>query len=124
MAKLWSSFQKEYRTSTAYTVSVVLIDSDRSSRTPLPVLTRGEGDVGAVVVPDPTPPFPTLERAEPPGLREAAILGDVVLLHGHHLDGAQSVRLATNRLPEPLEVGALAGSTDRIVLVRLPDDPA
>src|SRR6266540_559132 len=45
MSKLWGSFQKEYRTSTAYTVSVVLIDSDRASRTPVPVLTRGEGDV-------------------------------------------------------------------------------
>jgi len=123
MSKLWGSFQKEYRTSTAYTVSVVLIDSDRASRTPVPVLTRGEGDVGAVVVPEPTPPFPTLERTEPPKRRDAAILGDVVALHGHHLDGAQWVRLETNRLADPLELAALAGGADRVVRVRLPDDP-
>ena len=40
MSKLWSSFQKEYRMSTAYQASVVLIESDRRARAPLPVLTR------------------------------------------------------------------------------------
>jgi hypothetical protein len=123
MSKLWSSFQKEYRTSTAYTVSVVLIDSDRASRTPLPVLTRGDGDVGAILLPEPTPPFPALERAEPPERRHAAILDDVVVLQGHHLDGVQWVQLETNRLAAPLELAPLAGGTDRMVRVRLPNDP-
>src|SRR4051794_33434355 len=52
MAKLGGAFQKEYRPSPAYPVSVVLIDSDRVTRTPLPVLTRGDADVGAIVVPE------------------------------------------------------------------------
>jgi len=123
MSKLWSSFQKEYRTSTAYTVSVVLIDSDRRSRAPLPVLTRGDGDVGPVVVPEPTPPFPTLERAEAPEQREGAVLGDIVVLYGHHLDGAASVQLESNRLAAPVELAPLAGGTDRVLRVRLPSDP-
>jgi hypothetical protein len=123
MTKLWGAFQKEYRTSTAYTVSVVLIDSDRPARTPLPVLARGDGDVGAIVVPEPTPPFPTLGRAEPPEQRDAAVLDDVIVLRGHHLDGAQSATLRTPRVAEPLELAALAGGTDRVVRVRLPGDP-
>ena len=90
----------------------------------MPVLTRGEGDVGPVVIPEPTPPFPALERAEPPSRREGAVLDDVVVLHGHHLDGVQWVRLETPRLGAPLELAPLAGGTDRVVRVRLPADPA
>ena len=58
MSKLWTSFQREYRMSTAYHVSVVLIESDRPARTPLPVLTRGEGDLGVDVVPEPVSAVP------------------------------------------------------------------
>ena len=52
--------------STAYQASVVLIESERRSRTPLPVLTRGPADRGVDVLAEPVPPFPALERAEPP----------------------------------------------------------
>ena len=45
-SKLWTTFQVGYRISAAYHVSVVLIDSTLSSRTPLPVLTRGANDTG------------------------------------------------------------------------------
>jgi hypothetical protein len=122
MSKLWNAFQKEYRTSTAYHVSVVLIDSARAARAPLPVLTRGEADRGATVVPEPVPPFPTLLEAIPPAHREAAVLGDTVLLRGHHLDGAEEVRVAGERLAQPLLLAPLAGATDRELRVRLPDD--
>ncbi len=37
MSKLWSTFDTAYRTSTAYHVSVVLIQSRRSTKSPLPV---------------------------------------------------------------------------------------
>jgi Pvc16 N-terminal domain len=125
MSKLWSSFQKEYRMSTAYQASVVLIESDRRATTPLPVLTRGEADRGVDVLPEPTPPFPALERAEPPDAQEAARLDEEVTLHGAHLDGdAVTARLAGRRLAEPLQVAALADPTDRAVRIRLPSDPA
>lgn len=122
MSKLWSSFQTEYRMSTAYQATVVLIDSDRPARTPLPVLTRGEGDVGPVVVPEPTPPFPTLLAAEPPGGRDAALLDETVTLRGHHLEEATTAVLTGRRLAEPLLVPLLAGTTADSAKVQLPND--
>jgi len=44
LSKLWTAFQAPYRTSAAYQVSVVLIESTRPAKTPLPVLERGKGD--------------------------------------------------------------------------------
>ena len=122
MSKLWSSFQTEYRMSTAYQATVVLIESERTSPTPLPVLTRGEGDVGPVVVPEPTPPFPTLVRAEQPAGQEAALLGETFALHGHHLEEATTARLTGRRLAEPLLVTLLPGTTSDAASVRLPTD--
>jgi len=124
MSKLWSSFQKEYRMSTAYQASVVLIESARGSRTPLPVLTRGATDAGPVVVPEPTPPFPTLARAQPPGSQESARLGELVTLVGHHLEGdSVTARLIGRRLAAPLELRALPGATATEARVQLPSDP-
>ena len=60
MSKLWTTFQTHYRVSAAYQVSVVLIESARAPRTPLPVLKRGEDDRGVTSQPDVAPPFPVL----------------------------------------------------------------
>ena len=125
MSKLWTSFQREYRMSTAYHVSVVLIESDRSARTPLPVLTRGEADLGVAVVPEPTPPYPALERAEPPDGQEAARLDERVRFVGHHLEGASVVALLANvRVDDSgARCTAEAGGTQREFHARLPADP-
>jgi hypothetical protein len=121
MSKLWTSFQREYRMSTAYHVSVVLIESDRSARTPLPVLTRGEADLGVAVVPEPTPPYPALERAEPPNGQEAARLDERIRFVGHHLEGASVVALLANvRIETPVSLTAEAGGTQREFRARLP----
>jgi hypothetical protein len=122
MSKLWASFQTEYRMSTAYQATVVLIDSERTSVTPLPVLTRGEGDVGPQVVPEPTPPYPTLFRAEPADGREAALLDEIVTLHGHHLEEATTARLVGRRLAEPLLVPLQPGAAAASAKLRLPSD--
>jgi len=125
MSKLWTSFQREYRMSTAYHVSVVLIESDRPARTPLPVLTRGEADLGVEVVPEPTPPYPALERAEPPDGQEAARLDERIRFAGHHLEGASVVALLANlRIETPVPLTAEAGGTPHEFLARLPADPA
>ena len=93
MSKLWTTFQVNYRLSAGYEASVVLIDSARTSRTPLPVLWRGPLDRGLDVYPDPTPPYPALFDlllpANQPAARlgTAAMPGDVVTLLGTHLDG-------------------------------------
>src|SRR5215213_2265781 len=67
-SKLWAAFQAGYRPSFAYHVSVVLIESARPARSPLPVLSRGTRDPvtgrdqGVTVQADMLPPYPTLEE--------------------------------------------------------------
>ena len=106
ISKLWAAFQSNYRLSAAYEVSVVLIESMRASRTPLPVLTQGKDDRGPSAQGDLIPPFPALTRIQLPNNREIALLNDPLVLSGHHFaldkgDPAQvevSVQLTTTRL--------------------------
>ena len=87
MNKLWGAFQTNYRLSVAYRVSLVLIDSQRPKRAPLPVLTIGKGDIGIISQPSLIPPYPTLESISLPGKQNSARLGDSITLVGHHLSG-------------------------------------
>jgi hypothetical protein len=125
MSKLWSSFQSaEYHLSVTYEVSVVLIESDRPAKTPLPVLKRGEDDRGAYVQTGLVPPFPTITGVEPPNQQPAAMLGDTLVLGGHHLVGdTVTVRFRHPLLAAPIELPALAGGKDSQVSVQIPDDP-
>ncbi|HVR96990.1 MAG TPA: DUF4255 domain-containing protein [Thermoanaerobaculia bacterium] len=103
ISKLWTSFQTAYRTSAAYQVSVILIESRRPGKMPLPVLKRGEADRGAVAEPDLVPPFPTLTELVLPGKQASALLGDIVILRGHHLDqGTLTVRFTNPHLTDPV----------------------
>ncbi|OYD54392.1 hypothetical protein CGK74_06195 [Thauera propionica] len=104
VSRLWSATQSSFRPSAAYQVSVVLIEATRSTRAPLPVLTRGERDPisgrerGVVVTPDLVPPLPAIEAVLPAAGQPAARLGEAVTLQGHHLDGsAREVLLASER---------------------------
>jgi hypothetical protein len=125
ISKLWSAFQTEYRISAAYDVSVVLIESDRPARAPLPVLARGPGDSGVAVKADLTPPFPTINRVEAPNLAASAQLGDVLVVSGHHLEGdAVTGMFSSPRLPSDREVGAQAGATATEVRLHIPQQPA
>jgi hypothetical protein len=129
MSKLWTTFQTQYRISTAYQVSVVLIESRRPTRTPLPVLTRSEGDRGPVAQTGTTPPFPTLETLSLPNNQLGAQLGDDVVLRGHHLDGS-GVRIVLRNLNPALadreeipsaNIGARSATS---IAFTLPDQPA
>jgi len=99
MSKLWSAIQAHYRPTAAYQVSVVLIESQRPARAPLPVLTRGprapsladpavnlERGIGLSV--DMLPPFPAIDDVTLPNQQIAAHLGDAITVTGHHLDGS------------------------------------
>ena len=104
ISKLWSATQSSLRPSAAYRVSVVLIEAQRPTRAPLPVLTRGERhpvtnrERGVVVGPSLLPPLPALEAVVPAGELPVARLGGVIALHGHHLDGtSRQVRLVNER---------------------------
>lgn len=89
MSKLWSSFQSaEYRLSTGYQVSVVLIESTRTNSAPLPVLKRGEQDRGANVTAAPSPAITGLRF---PNQKPSAEFGDVITILGENLNSDNMV---------------------------------
>ncbi len=123
MSKMWTSFQSHYRVSAAYQLSVVLIESARASRTPLPVLTRGENDKGVQAQPNLIPPFPTLEQIILVDEQPSARLGDTLTLRGHHLNGdSVTMNFANPRLDLPLALSSLAGATASELQVKIPDE--
>lgn len=91
MSKLWTALQASYRPTAVYRASVVLVESRKPARAPLPVLTRGRFDAelgrdeGVVVVPWSIPPVPTLEEVEPPNEQASVRMGDTLSLRGRHL---------------------------------------
>lgn len=125
LSKLWATFQTQYRISAAYEVSVVLIESRRPTRTPLPVLTRGFADQGVEVQPSLLPPIPTLTALELPNQQPSLQMGDLLIIRGHHLEGTDlEVRFSSSRLPEPLVLPPLAGNSSTEIRVQLPNDAA
>lgn len=117
--KLWGSFQTHYRLSVAYEASVVIIENNRRSRAPLPVLT-----VGVTAGAGPVPPFATVESVIPARGERSAHLGDTVSVKGNHLDEGDALvvfknprlRNAIRRKPQP---GGSPGRMD----VSIDDDP-
>ncbi|MGI8587622.1 MAG: DUF4255 domain-containing protein [Chloroflexia bacterium] len=124
-SKLWAGFQGQYRLSVAYEAAVVLIDSTRPIRTPLPVLSRGADDRGAISQADATAPFPAIEELKLPNPQNSVRPGDVLTITGRHLDGDKVVvRFTSTRLPAPIDLPPDAGSTAETINVTLPNDPA
>ena len=125
MSKLWTTFQTQYRTSVAYQVSVVLIESKKESPTPLPVLQRGRDDSGVTSQPDLIPPVPTLTEIELPDKKPALHLSDKWAIKGYHLKGSASsiVRLMHPRLDNPIEIISPPDQTDTQITLTLKDDP-
>ena len=122
MSKLWTTFQTHYRVSAAYQVSVVLIESARTPRTPLPVLKRGEDDRGVISQPDTSPPFPTLNSLTLPPRRLSAQPGDIINLHGSRLTGG-TARLRSLRLSAPPQPATAVVSESQLD-VTLPNNVA
>ncbi len=123
LSKLWTMFQTEYRISVAYEVSVILIDSKRPTKTPLPVLTRGSDDKGILAQTGLIPPFPTLQAVQPPNRQPSVRLGERLTLTGYHLrsEGDVVVRFMHPRWTRFRDVPAQTGATDREVVVELPE---
>ena len=125
ISKLWMGFATQYRVSVGYEVSVALIDSTQSAKTPLPVLTRGPQDQGPVAQADLVPPVPGLDSVTPPNRQDSARLGDVLTLTGHHLDGTNIGVVFKHPLwTAPVEVPAAPGGTDTQITVQIPNLPA
>lgn len=126
MSKLWSSFQSaEYRLSMGYEVSVVLIESSRASRTPLPVLKRGTDDRGPVVMVGSSPSLSGLRFLNQ---KPAAELGDLVTLLGTQLTSDDTqVRFQHSQLDTPIDIQPEINQQSSEMAVQLPapaDDAA
>ncbi|HBB87633.1 MAG TPA: DUF4255 domain-containing protein [Blastocatellia bacterium] len=120
MSQMWTTFQIHYRLSAAYQVSVVLIESTRSPKTPLPVLKRGEDDQGVISQPDVTPPFPVLSSIALPKRQLNAQPGDVISLFGSNL-ATGTAQLRSSVLANPPQP-TTAPVSDAQLDVTLPND--
>ncbi|GAB4578149.1 MAG: DUF4255 domain-containing protein [Anaerolineales bacterium] len=119
ISKLWSGFQSQYRLSMAYEASVVLLESSRPSKTPLPVLRRGSQDQGVFTHPGLSP---TLSAVEMPGGKPTAELGDTLTLRGANLEaGNLMVYVHHSSWEEPEALTPLNGVAFDTLKVKLPD---
>lgn len=123
MSKMWTAFQTQYRLSAAYEASVVLIESNRPARTPLPVLRRGEEDRGVTSQPDLLSPYPTLTAVTLPDKQPAARLTETLTLTGHHLDGTGVTVLFRHPLQDDPIAVPPTSSTATEIQVTIPNQP-
>lgn len=124
MSKLWMTFQTQFRISAAYQVSVVLIESTRPAKTPLPALGRGsQSDSGIIDQPNLVSPFPTLLSLELPRQFSAHLL-DTLTIRGFNLDGNATVRLSHAGLDLERVLTTLGTHTATEITVEIPDEPA
>jgi len=141
LSKLWGLFQAKYRISVAYQVSVVLIESTRPLKAPLPVLRRGAQDRGPLVGPSLASAFPGLSGYKLADNRPVAYLGvqaatapveaglttdlagDWVVLSGQSLNGSELVvHLSHPLLTAPVDITAFSEADAVHVKFILPSD--
>jgi len=102
LSKLWTAINSHYRPTAPYQVTVVLIESRKTARAPLPVLTRGPVDPithveqGIDVRASVASPYPEIESIKLPHSQRSARLGDTVEFHGHDFDGSGHTLLLSN----------------------------
>jgi len=118
ISKLWTALQTQYRLSTTYLATVVLIDSQQPARSPLPVLARGKGDLGVFSVPSPSP---ELFEVVPAGSLPSAQLGTNLVLDGENFAGGGiTARFSNSLLAAPIEIAPAIGGLDSSLTVALP----
>ena len=130
MYRLWNGFQTQYRISAAYQVSVVSIDSTRSSRAALPVLKRASDDSGVKTVPGANP---ALNELVMPNSQSSVRLGETIIIRGSNLTTVNvKVRFFSPLPPPPpapqtptvIELNPAAGDAVGEIKVTLPNTPA
>lgn len=132
LSKLWVIFQAEYRASVAYRVSVLLIDSERPARSPLPVLRRGAQDQGVLAeAAGPAFLYRAAADSAPPDSQPGVRLGDTLLLTGRSLPLLNTLvrftrhpSAAASASSEIVTAAPSADSTDREIRVPLTNDAA
>ena len=122
MYRLWNGFQTQYRVSAAYRIAVVLIESKRKSRSPLPVLKRGDKDQGVNALAGGSP---TLTGLVLPLSQAAALLGDTIIIQGENLTtDSVTVRFSNRSLISAIELVPAPGDRDGEKKVFFPNDSA
>lgn len=129
LSKLWATFQTQYRISTTYQVSVILIESTRPSRTPQPVLARGsQRDRGGTVQSNLTLPYPEIQTIQLPNRQPSLRLSDAapLLIEGQNFVGSSLVvRLRHPSFQAPVEFAiAATDHTATEIPLTLPNAPA
>jgi Pvc16 N-terminal domain len=127
MSKLWTATQSHFRPTAAYLATVVLIESEAPTRSPLPVLSRGpvdpatHRDRGVVVEPGLVPALPMIDAVVPPGRQPVARLGETIDLGGHHLDGTgREVLLSNERFAIDAAIAAAPSGGGALVQFSIP----
>lgn len=119
ISKLWTAFQTNYRVSSAYEATVVLIDSQTPSRAGLPVLKRGAQDQGVF---SSVSAAPVLSALALPHQQTAARLGDNIMLSGSQLTTTHALlRFSSLRLDAPVDVAPVPGGAPGTLSVHLAD---
>jgi hypothetical protein len=123
--RLWSGFLTQYRISVSYEICVVLIESTRAVRTPLPVLTRGKDDRGVKSQASMLPPFTTLTKLTLPTIIQSAIqVGERLTIEGFHLDAKNTqILLTQTRFGFTWQLAPEAGITAQKMTVTIPATP-
>lgn len=85
MSKLWSAVQSSYRPSSAYLVTVVLIEAEEPASSPLPVLTRNVDAHPHLV-----PLTLTILTVEYEAEQTVGRLGETIAIEGNNLDGTNA----------------------------------
>ena len=124
-SRLWTACQASLRSSTAYLVTVVLIERRDPAVRPLPVLTLGPNNQGVRVEPSLIPPFPAITGITLPAGQPSARLNDPITILGHHLDGNPVTARFTNaQLTAPVVVaiplGNVTANAVRVTISNLP----
>jgi len=124
ISKLWTGFATQYRLSSAYEVSVALIDSTQPVKTPLPILTRGRKDSGIFSQADLIPPYPAIDSVAPPNQQLSARPGETLTITGHHLDGTnQAVSFLHTSWSTPVNLPPDTATATQVT-VKAKNDPA
>lgn len=121
ISKLWTAFQTNYRVSSAYEATVVLIDSRTPTRANLPVLTRGPQDRGVTTT---ASAAPVLSSMRFPNNQAAIRLGDDIVLAGNQLTTTNAIaRFNSLRLDAPVDVTPTAGDAPGTLNIHLANNP-
>jgi hypothetical protein len=119
LSKLWTAFQTNYRVSSAYEATVVLIDSQAPARASLPVLKRGAQDRGVFTA---ASAAAALEALVFPHAQVAARLGDDIVMSGRQLSTVNTVaRFSSLRVDVPVDIVPVAGDAAGSLRVHLAD---